>query len=208
MARRGWSSMAWPIAMVRSPTCAWSAATTPRTGSARPAARWPTEPIPSGSSTACARSPASAARFELKGDIGGVVVLDDYGHHPTAIAATLDAVALRYPGRRVWAVYEPLTYHRTAAMLEPFADVLARADRVAIADIFAGRDQDTTIVSAADLAAAVTARGTPALAPGSAEATADALAPLVEAGDVVLVMGGGRSSLIAERLVEALGARP
>ena len=146
-------------------------------------------------------------RFEVKGDVGGVVVLDDYGHHPTAIAATLDAVALRYPGRRIWAVYEPLTYHRTAAMLEPFADVLARADRVAIADIFAVRDPDTTIVSAADLAAAVEARGTPALAPGSAEATADALAPLVESGDVVLVMGGGRSTVIAERLVEALEAR-
>ena len=147
-------------------------------------------------------------RFELKGDVAGIVVLDDYGHHPTAIAATLEAVGLRYPGRRVWAVYEPLTYHRTAAMLEPFAEALARADRVAIADIFAGRDQDVTIVSAADLAAAVTARGTLAVAPGSAEATADILAPLVEAGDVVLVMGGGRSSLIAERLVEALGARP
>ncbi|MEA2536291.1 MAG: UDP-N-acetylmuramate--alanine ligase [Chloroflexota bacterium] len=147
-------------------------------------------------------------RFELKGEAGGVVVLDDYGHHPTAIAASLDAVELRYPGRRVWAVYEPLTFHRTAAMLEPFADVLARADRVAIADIFAVRDPDTTIVSAADLAAAVSAHGTAALAPGSAEATADALAPLVESGDVVLVMGGGRSSVIAERLVKALADRP
>jgi UDP-N-acetylmuramate--alanine ligase len=93
-------------------------------------------------------------------------------------------------------------------MLEPFADVLARADRVAIADIFAVRDPDTTIVSAADLAAAVESRGTPALASGSAEATADTLVPLVESGDVVLVMGGGRSSLIAERLVEALERRP
>ena len=147
-------------------------------------------------------------RFELKGDVGGIVVLDDYGHHPTAIAATLDAVALRYPGRWIWAVYEPLTFHRTAAMLKPFADVLARADRVAIADIFAVRDPDTTIVSADDLAAAVESRGTPAIAPGSAEASADALVPLVKSGDVVLVMGGGRSSLIAERLVESLEARP
>ena len=112
-----------------------------------------------------------------------------------------------YPGRRLWAVYEPLTYHRTAAMLDAFADVLARADRVAIADIFAVRDPDTTIVSAADLAEAVAARGTPAIAPGSVEATSDALAPLVEAGDVVLVMGGGRSSVIAERLVDTLEAR-
>jgi UDP-N-acetylmuramate--alanine ligase len=146
-------------------------------------------------------------RFELKGEIAGVVVLDDYGHHPTAIAATFDAVALRYPGRRLWAVYEPLTYHRTAAMIEPFAQVLARADRVAIADIFAGRDPDTTIVSAADLARAVERRGTHAIAPGSVEATADALDAAVRRGDVVLVLGGGRSHVIAERLVALLEGR-
>ena len=57
-------------------------------------------------------------RFELKGDVGGVVVLDDYAHHPTAIRATFQAARLRYPGRRLWAVYEPLTYHRTAAMID------------------------------------------------------------------------------------------
>jgi UDP-N-acetylmuramate--alanine ligase len=148
-----------------------------------------------------------ARRFELKGDVAGVVVIDDYGHHPTAIAATLEAVTLRYPGRRRWAVYEPLTFHRTAALLEPFAAVLATADRVAIADIFAVRDPDQTIVSAADLARAVERRGTPAIAPGSVEATADALLPLVEPGDVVLVMGGGRSTVIAERLVAGLRAR-
>jgi len=146
-------------------------------------------------------------RFELKGDVGGIVVLDDYGHHPTAIAATLEAVTLRYPGRRRWAVYEPLTFHRTAALLEQFADVLATADRVAIADIYAVRDPDRTIVSAADLARAVERRGTPAIAPGSVEATADALLPLLERGDVVLVMGGGRSTVIAERLVAGLRAR-
>ena len=146
-------------------------------------------------------------RFELIGDVGGVVVLDDYGHHPTAIAATLEAVTLRYPGRRRWAVYEPLTFHRTAALLESFADVLATADRVAIADIYAVRDPDQTIASAADLARAVERRGTRATAPGSVEATADALLPLVEPGDVVLVMGGGRSTVIAERLVAGLRAR-
>ncbi len=141
-------------------------------------------------------------RLELKGDVDGVVVLDDYGHHPTAMRATFDAVRTRYPGRRLWAVYEPLTFHRTAAMLEPFADVLATADRAAIVDIWAVRDPDTTIVSSADLASAVEARGTPALATGSPEASADALADLVEPGDVVLVMGGGRSYVTAERLVE------
>ena len=85
----------------------------------------------------------------------GVSVYDDYGHHPTAIRATIAAVRQREPGRRVWAVYEPLTYHRTAALLGEFAAALATADAVAIADIWAGRDPDTTIASAGALAAAV-----------------------------------------------------
>ena len=144
-------------------------------------------------------------RLELKGEVGGVTVLDDYGHHPTAIARTIEAVRERYPSRRLWAVYEPLTYHRTAAMLEQFADVLARADEVAIADIWAGRDPDTTVTSAAALADAVTRRKGPrANAPGSVEQTADYLATKVKPGDVVLVMGGGRSYVAASRLVELL----
>ena len=147
-------------------------------------------------------------RLEQKGEVDGVVVLDDYGHHPTAIAATFAAVADRYPGRRLWAVYEPLTFHRTAAMLHEFAEVLARADRVAIAEIHAGRDPDTTITSAQALADAVNARGrASASAPGSVESTADWLAPRVERGDVVLVMGGGRSYVIAERLLAHLRER-
>jgi UDP-N-acetylmuramate--alanine ligase len=147
-------------------------------------------------------------RMELKGEVGGVVVLDDYGHHPTAIARTLEAVRQRYPGRRVWAVYEPLTYHRTALMLEPFAAALAVADAVAVADIWAGRDPDTTITSSSALAEAVNRRGrAAAVAPGSVEATADHLAANVQPGDVVLVMGGGRSYVIAQRLVGLLRER-
>jgi UDP-N-acetylmuramate--alanine ligase len=145
-------------------------------------------------------------RLERKGEIGGIVVYDDYGHHPTAIRETLVAIRQREPGRRVWAVYEPLTYHRTAAMLDSFAEVLARADAVAIADIWAGRDPDTTITSATALAEAVSARrpDLEVLVPGSVEATADAHAATVRAGEAVLVMGGGRSYRIGERLLERL----
>ena len=145
-------------------------------------------------------------RLELKGEPRGVAVLDDYAHHPTAIAATLAAVRQAYPGRRVWAVYEPLTYHRTAALLDRFADVLASgAEEVVIADIWAGRDPDTTIASAEGLASAIRERGLPgAAAPGDVDATADYLAARVAPGDVVLVMGGGHSYRIAERLVDLL----
>jgi UDP-N-acetylmuramate--alanine ligase len=147
-------------------------------------------------------------RLEGKGEGRGVVVYDDYGHHPTAIRETLAALRQIEPGRRIWAVYEPLTFHRTAAMLEQFAEVLATADCVAIADIWAGRDPDMSITSAASLAEAV-ARLRPgllAVAPGSVEATAAWLAREVRPGDAVLVMGGGRSYRIAELLVEALRA--
>jgi len=146
-------------------------------------------------------------RFDVKGEPRGVLVIDDYGHHPTAIRATVDAVRSRYPGRPLWVAHEPLTYHRAAAMLDDLAAALATADHVVIADIWAGRDPDTTITSAAELAAAVSAcSGQQVAAPGSPEATADHLAERVQPGDIVLAMGGGRSYVIAERLVALLEA--
>lgn len=148
-------------------------------------------------------------RLERLGDAVGVTVYDDYGHHPTAIRETLAAVRQREPGRRVWAVLEPLTFHRTAAMLDELADALSVADAVAIADIWAGRDPDTTIASPGGLAAATAARrpGMPVTASGSIEQTADWLAGEVVPGDVVLVMGGGRSYQIGARLLQRLEAR-
>lgn len=150
--------------------------------------------------------PGIGRRLERKGEARGVVVYDDYGHHPTAIRATLAALRQREPERRLWAVYEPLTFHRTAAMLPEFADALAEADAVAIADIWASRDLDTTVTSPEMLAAAVRARrpGMEARAPGSVEETAAWLAEHVREGDAVLVMGGGRSYRIAELLLEHL----
>jgi UDP-N-acetylmuramate--alanine ligase len=153
--------------------------------------------------------PGVGRRLERKGEAAGVVVYDDYGHHPTAIRETIAAIRQREPGRRVWAVHEPLTYHRTAALLDELADALATADAVAVADIWAGRDPDTTVASAARVAEAVQARRSDLTvgAPGSVEATAAWLAGEVQADDAVLVMGGGRSYRIGELLLELLEAR-
>lgn len=152
--------------------------------------------------------PGIGRRLERKGERGGIVVYDDYGHHPTAIRATLEAIRQREPGRRIWAVYEPLTFHRTAALLGDFAAALAEADGVAIADIWAGRDPDTTIASAEGLADAVRALrpGITVAAPGSVDATAEWLAEHVRPGDGILVMGGGHSYRIGDRVLELLGA--
>jgi UDP-N-acetylmuramate--alanine ligase len=154
--------------------------------------------------------PGIGRRLERKGNEKGVVVYDDYGHHPTAIRATIAALRQREPARRIWAVYEPLTFHRTAAMLPAFADALADADAVAIANIWASRDLDLDVTSPEALARAVRARrpGLLAVAPGSVEDTAAWLAEHVADGDAVLVMGGGRSYRIAELLLESLGSNP
>jgi len=147
-------------------------------------------------------------RLEVRGEPAGILVIDDYGHHPTAIRATIAAVRERFPDRPLWVAHEPLTFHRAAAMRDELASALATADHVVIADIWAGRDPDTTITSAASLAAAVAAlRGDEVAAPGSVEATADHLAHRVAEGDIVLTMGGGRSYAIADRLVALLSTR-
>jgi UDP-N-acetylmuramate--alanine ligase len=145
-------------------------------------------------------------RFDVKGEPRGVLVIDDYGHHPTAIRATIAAVRARYPGRRLWIAHEPLTYHRAAAMLDGLAAALAEADEVVIADIWPGRDPDTTITSAGELASRVAeVGGREVAAPGDPEAVADYLAARVRLGDIVLTMGGGRSYAIATRLLHLLG---
>jgi UDP-N-acetylmuramate--alanine ligase len=152
--------------------------------------------------------PGIGRRLERKGEAAGVTVYDDYGHHPTAIRETILALRQREPGRPIRAVYEPLTFHRTAALLGDFAAALATADEVVVADIWAGRDLDTANVSPADLARAV-ARLRPGhepATPGSVEATAAWLAGHVTPGEVVLVMGGGRSYRIGELLLEHLAS--
>jgi UDP-N-acetylmuramate--alanine ligase len=155
---------------------------------------------------ALASFPGIGRRLERKGEARGVVVYDDYGHHPTAIRATIAAIRQREPGRRIWAVYEPLTFHRTAALLDEFADSLADADAVAIANIWASRDPDTTVASPEGLADSVRAvrPEIEVAAPGSVEDTARWLARNVRDGDAVLVMGGGRSYRIGELLLEHL----
>ena len=86
-------------------------------------------------------------RFEKKGEIGGVTVIDDYAHHPQEISATLKA-AENYPHKRLWVVFQPHTYTRTKAFLDEFAQALSGADEVILADIFAARETDTPAGSA------------------------------------------------------------
>jgi UDP-N-acetylmuramate--alanine ligase len=79
-------------------------------------------------------------RFEVRGESNGIVIIDDYAHHPTEIKATLAAARVRYPSRRLWAVWQPHTYSRTRALLNEFSTAFTDADEVIITEIYAARE--------------------------------------------------------------------
>lgn len=92
----------------------------------------------------------TARRFEHKGSLKGITIIDDYAHHPTEIAATLNA-AKNYPHQRIVCVFQPHTYTRTHAFLKDFARALSTADMVVLADIYAAREKNTLGISSLDL---------------------------------------------------------
>ena len=94
-------------------------------------------------------------RFEVRGEAGGVVVIDDYAHHPTAIRATLAAARARFPGSTIWAVWQPHTYSRTRTLLDDYAAAFGDADQVLVTDIYAAREEPIPGVTGAAAAAAI-----------------------------------------------------
>jgi UDP-N-acetylmuramate--alanine ligase len=127
-------------------------------------------------------------RFELVGELRGIVVVDDYAHHPREIIATIAAARERYPGRRIVAAFQPHTFSRTKALLGEFADALDGADVAAVLDIYAARERDSLGISAADL---VERMAVPAIAAGTVVTAAERLAQVIAPGDVVLTLGAG-----------------
>ena len=147
-------------------------------------------------------------RMELIADTATVTIYDDYGHHPTEVRAALSAARQMVgPDRRLWAVFEPHMYSRTALLLDDFATSFADADEVVVADIFASRDtpEAMTATSAEALADAIErTSAVPAIATGDVDTTTDYMADHLGAGDAVLVMGAGKSYRIARGLAERL----
>jgi len=131
-------------------------------------------------------------RFEPVGTVNGVLYISDYGHHPTAIRATLQAGREAYPKARLWAVWQPHTYSRTRLLAAEFAESLRGADRALITDIYAAREVyqggDPT---AAGLAESARGAGVNATASGDLAATAALLRVEAQPGDVVIIFSAG-----------------
>jgi len=144
-------------------------------------------------------------RFDLKGEVAGITIVDDYAHHPNEIEATIAAARERFPGRRLVVAFQPHTYSRSRALLDLFAAALSKADVAVVLDIYPARETDTLGVSTEDILERISVGV--ALAGGKAAEAVSRLAGIAQAGDVVLTMGAGDITLVGPALVDALNGR-
>ena len=139
-------------------------------------------------------------RFQLKGEVGGVTIIDDYAHHPTEIKATLTS-AKNYPHKNTWCVFQPHTYTRTRALLPEFAEALTLADHVVLADIYAAREKNTLGISSKDLQERIQELGTPCEYFPTFDEIENYLLTNCEKGDLVITMGAGDVVKIGENIL-------
>ena len=143
-------------------------------------------------------------RFEIKGEVGGVTVIDDYGHHPTEIEATI-ATARTFAGAgRVFVIFQPHRFSRTQVFAAQFASALAAADHTFLLEVYAASEAPIPGVSSAAIASRMT---TPVTYEPSMPATITSIVTMVKPGDVVLTMGAGDVSALAPLILENLTAR-
>jgi UDP-N-acetylmuramate--alanine ligase len=145
-------------------------------------------------------------RFELRGEVEGITVIDDYAHHPTEIQATLAAARSRYPERRIWAVWQPHTYSRTQTLFAAFASSFQDADGVVVTEVFASREaaQAGTFSSRQ----VVQAMQHPnAHFAGSLDEAVQFLLGQLASGDVMIVMSAGDADQISTQVLATLAER-
>ena len=140
-------------------------------------------------------------RFEYKGEVNGITILDDYAHHPTEIEATLTA-AKNYPHRKIWCAFQPHTYTRTKALLHEFGKALSLADHVVLADIYAAREADTGEIHSKDLQAEIRRQGTEVDYFSTFEEIENFLLKNCHPGDLVITMGAGDIVNVGEDLLK------
>jgi UDP-N-acetylmuramate--alanine ligase len=140
-------------------------------------------------------------RFEVRGEANGVVVIDDYAHHPTEIRATLAAARSRYAGRRIWAVWQPHTYSRTQTMFDQFSNAFADADQVIVTEIYAAREpvQDYSAAQVVQAMPHPSAQFIPNL-----PAISNYLVSHLRPGDVLLVLSAGDADLVSTQVLAYL----
>jgi UDP-N-acetylmuramate--alanine ligase len=147
----------------------------------------------------------ASRRFQLRGQINDIMVIEDYGHHPTEIRVTLAAAKIGSGGRRIVVLFQPHRYSRTHDLMQEFARSFNNADTLFITDIYAASEDPIEGVTAETLTSAITRFGhKDARYVGKLEDAAAALHAHVQPGDLVLTMGAGTVNRVADQLVELL----
>ena len=146
-------------------------------------------------------------RFEQRGVINGITVIDDYGHHPTEVAAVLAAARAAQPARIVVA-FQPHRYTRTRDLMSEFGEALAPADEVVLTSIYAASEEPIPGVTIDALASAVNkARSTPVIVVPKLDDMAARVADIAKPGDLVITLGAGSIGSLAGTLVDELKRR-
>ena len=140
-------------------------------------------------------------RFEYKGMVKGITLIDDYAHHPTEITATLNAAA-NYPHKSIWCVFQPHTFTRTKAFMKEFAKALCLADHVVLTDIYPARETDNLGISSEDLCAEVASQGGDCRYFSSFEEIEKFLLEKCSPGDLLITMGAGNVAAIGDSLLK------
>ena len=140
-------------------------------------------------------------RFEYKGEVHGITVIDDYAHHPTEINASLTA-ARNYPHREIWCIFQPHTYTRTKMLFQEFVDALSHTDHIILAEIYAARETDTLGISSKDIADALNRRGCDAYYFPTFNEIQDFCMEKCQKGDLLITMGAGDVVNIGEALLK------
>ena len=139
-------------------------------------------------------------RFQYKGEVGGVTIIDDYAHHPDEIRATLKA-ALNYPHKKLWVVFQPHTYTRTQAFLPEFADALSLADAVILADIYAAREKNIPGISSERIKERLDKMGCECYYFKTFEEIVNFLLKNCVNADLLITMGAGDVYIIGNKLL-------
>jgi UDP-N-acetylmuramate--alanine ligase len=150
---------------------------------------------------ALGRFTGTGRRFEIRSETDELTVIDDYAHHPTEIHATLAAARSRYPGREIWAVWQPHTYSRTRALLLDFAASFGDADHVLITEVFPAREPDPGDFSAQQVIQAMDhpdVHFTPEL-----ETAGEILIERLRPGAVLLVLSAGDADQISTFVLDS-----
>ncbi len=148
----------------------------------------------------------AARRFEFKGEAAGVIVIDDYAHHPTEVHSTLQAARAAYPDRAIWAVYQPHTFSRTRTLLDLFNGVFGPADHVIITDIYAAREPIDPDITPELVAAA--SHHDRALAIHDLDDVTDYLTRNLKPNSLVIILSAGTATRIGPALLQRLQEKP